>query len=127
MYNYIFLASTFILIGYLMGRHHQWSLDDEIPILFFCEDVEENEGNSEEAIETNIIFFRGEWIKRKDITTTNGIAIPCDDGKNYMLFIGIYEIPEDVEVRVNTAKKHKLNDSLYVIKRVSLARKVDVK
>lgn len=125
MSEYI-LAIMFFAIGYLLGRHHQWSLDDEIPVLFLYKKTENSndEYDKVQAITKDVIVFRGEWITRDEASNAKGIIIQCDDGKNFMLFNDICEVPENNEALVNIAKKHKLNSQRYLLKRFLLARKI---
>lgn len=124
--SYYILAITFFAIGYLLGRHHQWSLDDEIPVLFLHKKTEKSndEHDKVQAITKDIIVFRGEWVTKEEASNAKGIIVQCDDGKNFMLFKDICEVPENNEALVNIAKKHKLNNPMYLVRRFLLARKI---
>lgn len=125
MDTYILFAIIFLVIGYLMGRHHQWSIDDEIPVLFLCKEKEESENDCDQTktVKEDVIIYRGEWTTINECSADAGVVVPCDDGKYLMLFRDITSV-ENKEAYVNTAKKHKLNNYDYMMIKLLSARRI---
>lgn len=106
-------------IGYLLGRYHQWSLDDQKPVCFLYKKTD--------SYPKKIKVYRGEWITIQESENVKGATIPCDDGKNVIVFRDIFEIPEGTGVRINIIKMHKVRNQKYLQRKFKHASEAHLK